>query len=273
MSNASSNPPQTAPVVELKNQLTGQQGPLNMWWLALVAIVAVAVIYFASQIIGGAVIYAYASTHHWSSSHITSWVNNSVAAQFVYIAIAEGLTLLGLWVMLKLYRWKWSTIGLTKPKLSNVGWGLGAVIPYYVIYLVIVSVVSSLIPALKVDQQQDIGFNSVHGPTALILTFISLVILPPIVEEIAMRGFLYTSLKKWLPRVVSALLVSALFGSAHLAEGGSAGPLWIGAIDTFTLSLVLCYLREKTDSLWAGITLHATKNLIAFVTLFIIGTR
>ena len=60
---------------------------------------------------------------------------------------------------------------------------------------------------------------------------------------------------------------------AHLAEGGAAGPLWIGFIDTFILSLVLCYLRVKTGSLWAGITLHALKNGIAFVALFVIGTR
>ena len=82
-----------------------------------------------------------------------------------------------------------------------------------------------------------------------------------------MRGFLYTGLKKWLPKIIAALVVSALFGLAHLAEGGDAGPLWVGALDTFILSLFLVSLRELTGNLWASIALHATKNTVAFVVL------
>jgi membrane protease YdiL (CAAX protease family) len=64
-----------------------------------------------------------------------------------------------------------------------------------------------------------------------------------------------------------------LFASAHLDEGGSAGPLYVGAVDTFILSLSLIYLREKTNNLWASMTLHACKNGFAFVALFIISSR
>lgn len=87
------------------------------------------------------------------------------------------------------------------------------------------------------------------------------------------RGFLYTTLKKALKPIWAVLLTSALFAAAHLSEGGSSGLLWIGALDTFVLSLVLIYLREKTGGLWASITLHAIKNGIAFVTLFLLHGR
>ena len=54
-------------------------------------------------------------------------------------------------------------------------------------------------------------------------------------------------------------------------EFGSGQPLlWVAALDTFTLSMVLCYLRQETDSLWPGILLHALKNCIAFITLFVL---
>src|SRR5205807_2021597 len=128
---------------------------------------------------------------------------------------------------------------------------------YFAIYLVAVGVLTKLIPSLNVDQQQDIGFTSVHGAAQLILTGISLVILPPLTEEIMVRGFLYSSLKKGMPTIAAVIVTSAVFASAHLPEGGAAGPLYIAAIDTFILSLVLIYLREKTNSLWAGIALHA----------------
>jgi membrane protease YdiL (CAAX protease family) len=59
-----------------------------------------------------------------------------------------------------------------------------------------------------------------------------------------------------------------LFGVAHLQFGSGAPLLWVAALDTFTLSIVLCYLREKTGSVWAGVFLHAIKNAIAFVALF-----
>jgi membrane protease YdiL (CAAX protease family) len=88
-----------------------------------------------------------------------------------------------------------------------------------------------------------------------------------------MRGFLYSSLKKAMPVGLAAVSVSLLFAAAHLPEGGAAGPLYIAAIDTFILSLVLVYLREKTGSLWASITLHALKNGIAFVALFVVATH
>jgi len=45
--------------------------------------------------------------------------------------------------------------------------------------------------------------------------------------------------------------------------------LWVAGIDTFILSLVLIYLREKTDSLYASIGLHMLKNTIAFLGLFV----
>ena len=164
-------------------------------------------------------------------------------------------------------------IGLKKPKLKHILFGVVAAVPYYGIYIIMVGIISLIIPALNVSQTQEIGFSSVHGFLPLILALISLVIIPPLAEEIATRGFLYTGLRRWMPKIVAAVVVSVVFGAAHLAEGGAAGPLWIGAIDTFILSLVLVFLREKTGNLWAGITLHAIKNGIAFISLFIIGGR
>ena len=68
-------------------------------------------------------------------------------------------------------------------------------------------------------------------------------------------------------QAVNDLVAILLFDQLVLAA------LWIGALDTFILSLFLVFLREATGNLWAGITLHATKNLVAFITLFIIGVK
>ncbi|MEO6513680.1 MAG: type II CAAX endopeptidase family protein [Candidatus Saccharimonadales bacterium] len=242
-------------------------------WMAPFSLLSIAIIYFATQIVAGLIVYIYPHMQGWSATQTNAWLNNSVYAQFFYILVAETLTMLALMFMLRFFKWTWRTIGLTTPKVRHILLGILAVIPYFIIYLLIVTAVSHFYPSLNVDQKQEIGFDSTKGALQLALVFISLVILPPLVEEIMMRGFLYSGVRKMFGRVISAIIVSALFGIAHLAEGGAAGPLWIGALDTFALSLVLVSLREITGNLWAGITLHAVKNGVAFVSLFILAAR
>lgn len=243
------------------------------WQVALLALLATVVLFYTAEILGGLIISIYPALHHWSATRTDNWLTNSIEAQFLYGLLADGLIVAGIAWLLRLFHWQWSDIGLKRPKVRHITYGLLAAVPYYVLYIIAVAIISVIIPALNVNQAQQIGFNSVHGFLPLILAFVSLVVVPPLAEEIAMRGFLYTGLRKWLPKIVSGLIVSVLFGAAHLAEGGSAGPLWIGAMDTFILSLVLVFLREKTGNLWAGITLHALKNGIAFISLFIVAGR
>jgi membrane protease YdiL (CAAX protease family) len=40
--------------------------------------------------------------------------------------------------------------------------------------------------------------------------------------------------------------------------------MWAAAFDTFILSVVLVYLREKTGALYAGMLVHMLNNLLAF---------
>lgn len=238
--------------------------PWNPWWALLFAVAA----YYGSQFFAGLLVTIYPGLKHWSNAQTTDWLNNSVAAQFVFILLAEALVVGAVYYFLKLYKAGLPAIGLKRPRWRDLAYGLSAVLPYYLLYLLTVGVVSHFVTGLNVNQQQNIGFTNVHGSTQLTLTFISLVVLPPLAEEILVRGFLYSSLKKALPLVWAVIGTSAIFAAAHLPEGGAAGPLYIAALDTFILSLVLIYLREKTGSLWASITLHAIKNGIAFFALF-----
>lgn len=241
--------------------------------VAVMATFAIVVLFFGAQTLGSMLISLIPAAQHWSHVQTDDWLTNSIGAQFAFVAVSDGLVLAGIAWLLKLFHWRWQDIGLKWPKLWHIAVGLAAVVPYYAAYIMLVMGLKAFIPALNIDQKQEIGFNTVHGGISLLMTFVSLVVIPPIVEEVAMRGFLYTGLRKWLPRIVAALAVSALFGAAHLMEGGAAGPLWIGAIDTFTLSLVLVSLREMTGNLWAGISLHAAKNGIAFILLYLVAGR
>jgi membrane protease YdiL (CAAX protease family) len=242
-------------------------------WNPLWALVFVVVMYFATQIIGGLVISLYAALRHWDTVTTQNWLTDSVIGQFSYVLIAEALTILGVIYFLKYYKRTLRFIGLKRPRFKDLGIGLLAYPVYFISFAVLLLTAAHFIPGLNVNQEQEIGFKGVQGTLELTLTFISLVILPPLTEEIMVRGFLFGSLRKYLKLGGAALLTSLIFAAAHLPEGGAAGPLYIAAIDTFMLSLILCWLREKTGSLWAGISLHALKNGVAFVSLFILASR
>jgi hypothetical protein len=102
--------------------------------------------------------------------------------------------------------------------------------------------------------------------------------LAPLTEELAFRGFLLPSLVnifRWLQRKsiigetavrsfgipLSILITSLLFAYMHSAQVSNAwGPvLLIGLV-----SVLLCIIRLKTDSVAAGIVVHACYNLTLF---------
>lgn len=238
-------------------------------WSPWLAIIFVIVTYFVSQIIGGLIISIYPALQHWTGEQANDWVNSSVWAQFFYVLVAEGFTVGALYAFLKHFKLGFKHIGLTRPKWTDPLIGLAMLVPYFIVYLVTVSVVQKLVPNLDVNQSQQLGFNDVKGAGPLIVTFISLVVLPPFVEELLVRGFLYTSLRNHYSKIIAAVVASIIFASGHLQFGSGAPLLWIAFIDTFVLSLFLIFLRQKTDRLYASMTLHALKNFIAFFALFI----
>ncbi len=140
---------------------------------------------------------------------------------------------------------------------------------YFIAFLVVVALVTRFVPGFDIGQEQDVGFKDVSGSAQLIMSFVGLVILPPIVEEIMARGLIYSSLRKAMPVLIAAILTSALFALPHMFESATGGLLYIAGLDTFILSMFLVYLREKTGALWASMLLHAIKNGVAFMALFI----
>lgn len=157
---------------------------------------------------------------------------------------------------------KWRALGWNNTPLK----GYLAVIPAFFIYFLIsfmlTFLTTKLFSSFDSNQVQDTGFNDITKLKELIAAFIALVVITPVFEETVFRGFLFKGLRKKLPFWAVACIVSALFAFAH--------GQWNVALDTFVLSLILCFLAEKTHSLIPSILLHSLKNMVAFTALFII---
>jgi membrane protease YdiL (CAAX protease family) len=235
----------------------------------IAAILVTVGVYFASQLLVGLAVSLIPLFNGWSEQRLESWLSDSVPVQFVTVLLVEAATLWLLWRFMKIRQVGVRAIGLVKPQVRDIGYAVAGYMVYFALFIAISVIAKALIPELNLDQEQEIGFSkSIAGP-ALSVVFISLVILPPLTEEIVARGFLYTGLRNKLPKITAALITSVLFAAAHLQWGSGVALLWVAALDTFVLSLVLVYLREKTGSLWSPILVHMLKNGLAFSLLFI----
>lgn len=240
------------------------------WWLGLVFIIFT---YYASQFFSGALLLIYGGLIGKTEAQTSDWLTNSIYPQFFFILITEAVVVTAIYLFIRQYKDGFKAIGIRKPRWSDVGWAALIAPAYLLTYLIVVAIVSGLVPGFDINQEQDIGFDHVAGSLQLFITFVSLVILPPLAEELMARGVIYSSFKRAMPIFWSAIFTSVIFALPHLQGGQSGTLLYVAGVDTFILSMYLIYLREKTGGLWASMTLHALKNCVAFVALFVIGTR
>lgn len=236
-------------------------------WGPVAAVLVTVVTYFASQFLVGFLFGFAFGVLGWSDNRVNAWIDTTYA-QFLIVTASAVASLLVLKLFLDTRKGKFSSLGLMRgPNQRDVLYTLVGFVVYF--GLLVVAAVIAANAGVDTEREQNVGFEQAKTTgDSLLLVFFSLVILPPIVEEILFRGFLFTGLRSKLNLFKTTIITSLLFAAPHLL-GSDTGLLWIAAIDTFVLSLVLCYVREKTGALWASMGIHALKNGLAFVFLFV----
>lgn len=257
--------------LESPNKISSQNELLIRIVKSLVLVSGTIGLFFIGQVIGVFMIYGVLNILGQSNQQIESLISDNPAIQFLAVLLIEVVTIGLLWWAHSLRKQKFfSLVGLQKrPKLFHLGVAILTYCIYFVTLLVVVAIANTLIPALDVDQAQQLGFENAKGGS-LIFVFATLVILPPIAEEILFRGFLFKRLRGLITLYPAAIITSIIFALAHTEFLGDNPLNWIAALDTFILSLFLIYLLQKTKSLWPSIFLHAIKNSLAFIVLFIL---
>jgi len=116
---------------------------------------------------------------------------------------------------------------------------------------IITSVIISIIPWPQSWMESYATNSSVIDGS--LMTWLTAVLMAPILEEVVFRGLVYTRLKKGLGVIAATIMTSLIFGIAH----GTI--IWF--IYTFIFSIVLIWVFEKFQSLTASILLHLAYNL------------
>ena len=242
---------------EVKNPVLDSPAAVAGSWGSVSAVLYTIFMFLVGQFAAAILIVLCLVAKGWGSERAANWISEDVVGQFSFILLAEVLTVAGIVWFLRRRRVPLARIGWGWPRFGHLGTALLGFGVYFVGYIVFATVISLLVPSLDLEQKQEIGFESGSTSLELLLTGISLVILPPLAEEVLFRGFLFGGLRNQFRLLPAAVITSILFGVGHLQFGSEAPLLWVAAIDTFVLSMVLCYIREKTGSLWPGIFIHA----------------
>jgi membrane protease YdiL (CAAX protease family) len=188
----------------------------------------------------------------------------STLGQLVAGGVIYGVVLLVVVLPVWIFRgtsYVQKVLGLGSKPTRSIWWLPLLMWAAYMAVTIIVSLATSVLPWVDVNQEQEVGFKDLSQPFEYVIAFVALVILPPIAEELLFRGYLFGRLRERFGFWLTTVVVSIVFGIVHLQ--------WNVGIDVAVLSVFLCYLREKTGSVWASMVLHAIKNGLAYFLLFI----
>lgn len=136
----------------------------------------------------------------------------------------------------------------------------------YVALSFVLTKIFEIFPSFDPNQEQEIMYKFLSPGAERIFAYLTMAVIPPIVEEVVFRGWLYFNLKNKLSgkksKILSILIVSTLFGIMH--------GQWNVGIGVFTMSVVACLIRELTGTIYGSILLHIIANSLAFYLLFVL---
>ncbi len=93
---------------------------------------------------------------------------------------------------------------------------------------------------------------TVKNPLVYLLLFLQVIFVAPLAEELFFRGFLFAWLRSRLSFPAAAIFLSLIFALMHQASAD--------ALPLFILSLILCFVYERTGNLWNSILIHGIHN-------------
>lgn len=144
-------------------------------------------------------------------------------------------------------------LGMRRFQLTALGLLVATLIAYYIAAGLFATYV------LKPNQEDIGGDLGVGNPSTWIAVFavLEIVLLAPLAEELFFRGFLFGGLRSSWSFWPAALLSGLIFGLVHAPTGITA------VIPLAALGFALCFLYDRTGSVWPCMIAHAINNGLA----------
>ena len=144
-------------------------------------------------------------------------------------------------------------LGLRPFRPSAIWLLLGTLVVYYIAAGLFASLV------LKPDQEDIGGELGIGNPSIVIAVaaVLMIVLLAPVAEELFFRGFVFAGLRTRWSLWPAAITSGLIFGLVHAPTGITT------VVPLATLGLALCWLYDRTGSLWPCVIAHMINNGLA----------
>ncbi len=189
---------------------------------------------------------------------------SSLFAFFLFL-IQDGILLFFVWILIiRKYRINFSYFGLKKyPVVNSLVYGFSGLLASLFLILIVGFFFNLFnLPGFSGETRSLVPIFG-NGFLGFCFSVSAAGIIAPFVEEIFFRGFIQSTLSKYLGNLFALLLTSFIFAFSHL-EFDLFVPLFI-------FGLVLGYLYLSTRSLWPSIFMHALKNLGAVFIMYLMS--
>ena len=147
-------------------------------------------------------------------------------------------------------------IGLNKIKSKHIVLTIMAAVGLSVFINQLLNIIDSIVNLNEVFPNYEEIIQSIMGGS-IIMTFISVVILAPIFEEVLFRGIILRRLSRAYSITATVVIQAVLFGILHFNM--------LQFLYATVLGLFLGFIVIWTDSLYAGIIIHMIFNGSSFI--------
>ena len=160
-------------------------------------------------------------------------------------------------------------LGTVMPNSNR--WFLSAILAYFVLVflMALVTVFLQIVPSEELKDASRELLKQSKGFISFAVTFLSIVIIAPICEELMFRGFFYGWLRQRMSMDVAVVVSSLLFGLVHFQYLNlDRESVFIAMFFVCGLGFFAARLREKSGSIYPPIVLHGFSNLVVFWNLY-----
>lgn len=181
-------------------------------------------------------------TEAWVAAFLTASIYLPMALRYVALPIEQGI-------------FRWRNLGTTAIAL--------AIIYFVAIILQICGCMEWIQHISGSPEQQQVteDIATTEAPLTLAALLFSAIIVAPVMEEFAFRGFIYNVLRQRAGIIAAAISSSLLFSAVHTSL--------VQAPVLFIFGCAQCYLYEKSRSIIYPILLHAAFNSASTILIFL----
>ncbi len=216
--------------------------------------------FLAAMVLGGTAVAVWAAVHHITLASLTASKGQQIAFAIPFEVLFYALAFA---ICIPAFRLRWR-----KSFGSGIHWNLnalshraGLLIIFGVALSVVINVVSSKLVKMPTDA---LIYELFKSATVAWIATVFGALIAPAAEEIAFRGFLLPVFQRYTGRIVAVALTSAIFALLHANQIGHA---WGAVGMLFLVSVILCEVRLRFNSVAASTLVHMSYNSALFSTM------